>query len=185
MIIKKKCKQCGKEFEPSNYKHDTCPTCFGTSQKGDSPMSQKNDHKKHEYQDSSNKQSSNLPHHLKLNHFYTENNALRKEIFIDTAEEIARIFNRDKLTTAAMRRFFESVRAANERFVHDTEKNFNKAMEGIYRLKPLAHKSQERGITKQSFTEFMDWYIDLTAKEPRNLKGFKELFMSIIGYMNK
>jgi len=120
-----------------------------------------------------------------LEGFYGPSGAIRREVYMDTAEGIAQEFNASELTTASIRRFFEQVRAAYEKYLQDPDHSYDRAMEGIYRLRPLAGKSEERGITKKCFTEFIEHYVNLAAKDERNLKGFKELFMSVIGYLRK
>jgi CRISPR/Cas system CSM-associated protein Csm2 small subunit len=122
-----------------------------------------------------------LPKHLKLDGFYTPSGAIRPEVYVNIAKEIASFFNNADLKTASVRRFFEPVRAAYERYLRD--RSFECAMERLYRLRPLAQKSEERQITKPCFTDFMEYYIELTSKDQRNLKGFKELFMSVMCYL--
>lgn len=128
-----------------------------------------------------------LPQELKLDHFYTESGSLCPDVYLETAEKIAQIFVREGLKVSSIRRFFEAVRAAHEQYTQDPDpdQKFDRAMVSVYRLRPLARYSEERDVTKRCFTDFMEHYIQLTAKDGRNLKGFKELFMSVVGYLKK
>ncbi|RJP30175.1 MAG: type III-A CRISPR-associated protein Csm2 [Candidatus Omnitrophota bacterium] len=193
--MKKVCTQCGKPFHAFKPEFEICPDCNrknkNTDKGGASKVSEQYSSHSSRGRESHNnprrdsREQQGLPKPLKLDQFFSSSGAVRREIYMETAEGIAQIFNQEQLTTASVRRFFESVRAAYERFTDDPNKNYEKAMESIYRLLPIAEKSEERDITKRCFTEFMKHYIDLTSKDKKNLKGFKELFMSVVGYMKK
>ncbi len=182
----RECSICGRQFQPRHPSHDKCPACFRSS--GGSGRPQDHGGSSSRRQDFGGRRggpADRLPDEFKLDNFYTEAGAIRREVYLDVSEEIAKIFSQAELTAASLRRFFESVRAAYEHYLQDPDRSFDKAMERVYRLRPLARKSEERQITKPCFTDFMEHYIELTSKDPKNLKGFKELFMSVIGYMKK
>ncbi|MGI6456361.1 MAG: type III-A CRISPR-associated protein Csm2 [bacterium] len=191
-MSKKVCKICGKRFEAFKEEFDTCSKCIKNGgvkkqEKGEPAMQGRQDRYQPERRNPSYSNSpSTLPPQLKLpNGFYDENGAIRREVYDSVSLEIANQFNRDNLTTSSVRPFFESVRVTYENYLQDPEKSYPKAIEKLYRLLPLANYKQQRRITNSYFTSFIQHYIDLTTQEPRNLRAFKELFMSIIGYMKK
>lgn len=190
---KKKCAKCGKEFTPLSPKMDLCKKCF---QNKDNPKP--GGEKMHNpnptrpsggtWKQDRNPRQETMQRIPKMETFYDEKGTLKKEIYEDTAKTIANIFNGSRIMrTTSVRSFFEAVRVTYENYLRDPdkEKSFENAMESLNRLRPLVYYKQQRNITDSSFTDFMNYYIDLTAKDPKNLKGFKELFMSIVGYMKK
>ena len=187
LSITKRCRSCGKEFQPRDPRHDLCQDCF-RSTRGPARGSGGSRRGQERYDQASDERVQWSKEKHELPDFYTPSGAIRREVYMETAEEIAQLFNRvrdPELKAASVRRFFESVRAAYDRYTQHPERSFESAMELIYRLRPLARKSEERKVTHPCFTKFMEYYIELTSKDRRNLKGFKELFMSVIGYMKK
>lgn len=89
------------------------------------------------------------------------------------------------MNPSSVRPFFEAVRVTYENYLRDPDRSFQRAMESLNRLRPIVHYKEKRSITQHCFTDFMEHYIQLTSKDPQNLRGFKELFMSVIGYMKK
>ncbi len=192
--MKKKCESCGKEFHAIKDSFKYCPECYqkkrekssGFQEKisqnskasgmasGSGYGARKDDHK--------GSWNSPLSEHLKLDGFFSSNQSIRhEEVYRETSEGIAQEFMKAQLKASSIRRFYECVRAAYERYLQNH--SFEEAKESIYRLRPLATRSETRGITKRCFTDFMKHYIDVTVKSERNLRGFKELFMSVICYM--
>lgn len=119
----------------------------------------------------------------KLESFYTDSGSILPKVYIETSEGIAEQFYDAQISRTSIRRFFEVVRTNYEKYQRDPNQPYEKIMEGIYRLRSAAHYSQIRKVTKQCFTDFMYHYIELASKDPKNLRGFKELFMCVICYL--
>ncbi|MCG3200105.1 MAG: hypothetical protein GHCLOJNM_04635 [bacterium] len=192
--MKKKCISCGKIFDAPKATYFKCPECYsGKSPASGGGSEMKNPHGPFQGSKGGGPRSNfsqsdrpgGLPKDLCLDSFFTPDGAIREEVYIKTAKGIAQALAEDTptVTTASVRRFFESVRAAYDRYLQ--ERSYPKALEGIFRLHPLAKRSQDRGITNAAFTDFIFHYANLTAKDEKNLRGFKELFMSVVCYLKK
>jgi hypothetical protein len=191
--MKKTCSKCGKPFEAFKPEFDTCPKCnkkpsqIGERSKSMNTHQSRDSHNSHQREERSNQYNQSRPSSHEeipfLQNFYTETGAICRRVYIDDSKEIARIFYENNMSSSSIRRYYVSVLGAYERYLMDH--SFDRAMECIYRLRAKAHYDEERGVTKKCFTKFIDHYIELTSKDEKNLKGFKELFMCVIGYMPK
>ena len=205
---KKVCKFCGKSFKAFKPEFDTCPDCKkrkNPSEKGEIPVA--------DYRSGSNRGGSppggphrgyppsggsrpggashsssrgevNLEQRLLLNSFYEGEN-LRREVFQDVPEQIALTFDRAGMKSTSVRRFYNVVRMAYDKYRFSPERDFSVSRELIQSLDHLATYNQTREVTMPCFTKFIKHYIDLAEKSPENLRGFKLLFESVIGFMPK
>lgn len=202
---KKNCKVCGKTFKAFKPEFDTCPDCKQgktQNQKGGGAMA--------DYRGGPNRGGPpggqprgnppgggyrgggyqggrgdvNLPQHLLLDSFYDGEN-LKREVFRDIPEQIANTFKDADMKSTSLRRFYNVVRRAYDKYRFSDAHDFAPSRELIQSLDHLASYSQTRDVTKPCFTKFIKHYIDIAEKSPENLRGFKMLFESVIGFMPK
>lgn len=191
-IQTKICESCGKKFSAYKETFVKCPKCVKKNSSSDKGVTVMHNHSNQPRQNRNrsnyrprHNESAQLTDKCKIDGFYTETGVLRKEIYDEISNEIAMIFTKEDLKSSALRRFYESVRATQEKYQSNTNRNYEEAISELNRLKPLVEYSEKRDVTPRCFTDFMKYYIDLTEKDERNLKGFKELFMSVVGYSKK
>lgn len=188
-----KCQSCGQDFKQLNPGDLYCFQC-AKKQNILSGGVKTMDHRRNDNRSSNDRRDrrdqhskeqeryGNLPKHLMLESLFTETGAIKKQVYMETAENIAEIFTNSGISPTIIRKFFESVRAVHEKYSQDPQKNFDNAMASLYRIIAIANKSEDRGVTKRCFTDFLDHYVTISEKNERNLKGFKELFMSVVCY---
>ncbi|MFB3787119.1 MAG: type III-A CRISPR-associated protein Csm2 [bacterium] len=205
---KKTCKICGKSFTAFKPEFDTCPNCkkgktpnvkggktladirSGQYRGGPPPGGQQRSHPSggsHPQgggQRSPGQSDVTLAPHLLLNSFYEGDN-LRREVFRDIPEQIAQIFDQAGMKSTSVRRFYNVVRLAYDKYRFSADREFAASRELIQSLDHLATYNQTREVTKPCFTKFIKHYIELAEKSPENLRGFKLLFESVIGFMPK
>lgn len=196
---KKTCDQCGKSFEAFKPEYTTCPKCKKNpkpQQIGGERMVPNDDYRNrsrggqqsnYRSNDRQNAEYMSLQTQFKLSSFYTDTGHIVPTVYRETAQGIANQFNDAGIARSSIRRFFEMVRSINENFQNSAQDEAakNLVIQNISKLYPQAQYSQERKVTKQCFTDFMAHYIDMTTNDVANLKGFKELFTSVICYLRK
>jgi CRISPR type III-A-associated protein Csm2 len=194
---KKVCDKCGKNFEAFKPEFTTCPKCKNPKPQptgGDRIM--RNDYRGNQGRGGQSNRYSNdrggsgnesLKPEFKLQTFYTDTGHIVPMVFRETAQGIANQFNSAEIARSSLRSFYEMVRSINESYQNSEQDSAakNLALQNINKLYPQAQYSQARKVTKQCFTDFMSHYIDMTARDIANLKGFKELFSSVICYLRK
>ena len=193
-MIKKTCVQCGKPFKAFKPEFDICPDCKNpksNAKSGGDTMQRRNNYSDRGRGNPPRQEGGRgndfepLKREFLLDSLFTESGSIRPEVYQTVSKGIAEQFSKVDITRSAIRRFFEVVRTASEQYQWESGQIDDPIKEKLNRLLPLAHYSQQRKVTKQCFTDFMNHYINLATKDPKNLRGFKELFMSVVAYLQR
>lgn len=134
--------------------------------------------------DCRSREETQLDDQLLLQSFY-DGDQLKSEVFRGIPENIAEQFEEAGMKSTSIRRFYNVVRQAYDRYRFDPKHNFSPSKELIESLDHLVVYSQSRDVTKSCFTKFVKHYIELAAQNPQNLRAFKKHFESVIGFMKK
>lgn len=156
----KKCEKCGKPLKDQKFKY-----CF-----------QCNEMAKREG-------GATLPAgYLVGGYFETkgEKQYIREEVFISWAKEMASALRKQNLTSAAIRRFFSKLRAIEYKYKMD--RDFNRAREAIYAFARDVAYTENRGVTPELFSKFIELNISEAKKDSENFKAFIEHFQSVVAY---
>jgi CRISPR/Cas system CSM-associated protein Csm2 small subunit len=161
--MKKKCEQCGKDFEPLQPHFKTCRSCH-FSQDRSSPTAPLNS--------------------LLLPSFYDSSGNLIKGVFIDTPTQLASIFANDNpnLASKQLRDFYNIILKARNKSI----------LKGIDVVKPILWECQrnaeyqmKRNVIPRSFFKFLEHHIKLAETSEKTLDGFCQHIQSIIAYYPK
>ena len=122
---------------------------------------------------------SSLPRgYLERGYFDKAGNVL-PEVIQEWAEQLARIFLREGLKTAQLRRFFNRSRAIEQQNLP-----FERLREEILSLKPIAAASVGRKTAPDIFKVFVDKNVDLAIRSPESFsRGFLTHFQSVVAYV--
>ncbi|AMM40917.1 CRISPR-associated protein [Candidatus Desulfofervidus auxilii] len=153
----KKCEICGAQIKP---KFSLCKDC---------------------------QESKRLPDSLTIRgSFYQDKQLkrLKKEVFIDIPERVAKLLQRGEMGMNKLRTFFCMIRNAHETFSFSEEKNFEDIKPQLWRIITVAEDRKRRKVVPQSFCDFIKLGINIALKDSsgRELYGFVEFFRSIIAY---
>jgi CRISPR/Cas system CSM-associated protein Csm2 small subunit len=163
---------CGKSKKPD------FPTCLDCSQKArEARDSRGGSHY------SGTASSATLPKdYLSGGYFESKNgkNYIREEVFMSWAKEVSVSLKQDGLTSAAIRRFFSKLRAIEYKYkmFHD----FDLAREGIYAFARDVSYTENRGVTPQLFSRFIEKNIVEAKKDSEHFRAFIEHFQSVVAY---
>jgi len=135
------------------------------------------------------KNSEILPQRLKIKGSFYEKDILRKEVFLDIPERIAKLFNQGDMGMNKLRAFFYMVRNAYDVLnldydisTLDKDQRYEKVKPRLWALQRTVEDRTRRGITPGSFKEFINYYLEIALKSKEELYGFIELFRSVIAY---
>lgn len=119
--------------------------------------------------------------------FSDEKGNLREELITIEAEEIAKTFVIDRLSTSQLRAFFNEVKAINNR-LDDKEENWNSIYPSILLIKSKIEYRAVKDDKMLNFKEFLLKSVAFIQKENRAGKGYKTFkdfvifFEAIVGY---
>lgn len=128
------------------------------------------------------KESKKLPENLKIKDSFYENKRLKKEVFLDVPERIAKLFDQGNMGMNKLRAFFCMIRNAYDVLNLDKNQCFENIKPQLWALQRTVEDRTRRGVTPDSFREFINYYLKLAIKNKEELYGFVELFRSIIAY---
>jgi len=161
----KRCEECGNEFEPRQPHHRLCSDCVRRRLPERSSSDQR-------------RETRHLRDFL-LDSYYDEKGNPVKELFIDYAQELARLFDRDKLSRKQLRNFFGIVtRAKNIALL----KGLGEARPVLYECQATVESQLNRDAIPRSFAEFMKHHLELASRSERDLEGFQKHLNCILCY---
>lgn len=151
----KKCK-CGKPIKDERF--DTCYDCSK---------------KRHG--------SASLPEGYLANGYFDEKGYLREGIFKDDAKEVARILAYLRMTPTSLRAFYNKLIAIENKY-KASGNNFDIVKPSIYAFERDVAYQVSRGVVSEEFRKFINKNAEFAQKGPKELKGFKEHFLSVLAY---
>lgn len=128
------------------------------------------------------KDSKHLPDLLKIKDTFYEDKNLKKEVFLDIPERIAKLFAKGNMGMNKLRAFFCMVRNAYDVLTLDKKQCFDNIKSQLYALQRAVEDRTRRGVTPESFRQFITHYLPIALKNKEELYGFMELYRSIIAY---
>jgi len=157
---------CGK---PKNPQFPTCRDCASKASSSG-------------YQSSSRNISSLRAGYLADGYFEIKNgkNYIKEDVFIKWPQDISADLRNAGLSPNAIRNFFNKLRAVEHNY--KVTKDFDKTRQDIYSFCRDVKYTENRGVTPELFTKFIDANIDLAKKDPEHFKAFIEHFQSVIAY---
>ena len=157
--MKKKCANCGNEFEPREDHHKYCPDCISSH---------------------SGKQSSLSG--LLLQSYYDALGNELKEVYIGIPEKLANLFatSNPALATKQLRDFFSMISRARKKAIIQRKMDAVKPI--LYQCLTHLNYQLERNVVPESFYKFMEHHLLLAEKDPESLEGFYHHLDSIVCY---
>ena len=151
MSITKKCLSCQKEFQPREAWHNQCEDCFGSSRgslgrRGGGGQRQQQRGDRGGGGRGTRHEAARLDEECLLSSLY-DNGGLRSEVFRGIPQKIAKSFENAGMKSTSIRRFYNMVRHAYDRYRFDPNHRFDPSREIIESLESLAIYSQTREVT--------------------------------------
>lgn len=128
------------------------------------------------------KDSRRYPDSLKIKGTFYEMKNLKKEIFLDFPNRIAKLFAQGNMGMNKLRAFFCMVRNAYDFLNLDSEQCFENVKPQLWALQRTVEDRTRRGVTPESFRQFIAFHLEIALKNKEELYGFMELFRSVIAY---
>lgn len=159
--MRKKCENCGKEFEATQPHFKLCPDCFSSS--------------KHRKADISE---------LLLSDYYDEESNLLKQVFIGVPEELANAFanSKPRLATKQLRDFYQKILKARNKAIL---KGINVSRPILYECQRDAAYQLKRDRIPEAFNQFLEHHLSLAERDEKMLEGFYQHFNSVVCYFPK
>jgi CRISPR type III-A-associated protein Csm2 len=174
--------EMGKSFSQSAGAYDRCscgkrklsnfPTCRDCAQKG----------KSNSYQSSNKNAKSLRDGYLADGYFEIKNGKkyIKEAVFIKWAQDVSADLRSEGLSPTAIRNFFNKLRAVEHNY--KVSNDFDKTRQEIYSFCRDVKYTENRGVTPELFTKFIDANIALAKEDPEHFKAFIEHFQSVIAY---
>ncbi|MCX7803681.1 MAG: type III-A CRISPR-associated protein Csm2 [Planctomycetota bacterium] len=129
------------------------------------------------------RQEPAIPAECVFQSYYGEGGTLRREIFIEAAERVARLFNsrEGNVRPFALRLFLNRVRAI-DRDLRTKACTMDQVRERMYAVRRDAAYQVGRRTLGPVFVEFLTRNLEPALKDEREFHGFVEYFTSVAAY---
>lgn len=114
--------------------------------------------------------------------FY-ENGFLRKEIFLDSAAEMARLFEENKMSQGSFRSLFNLLNFVDKKISADPKLPLPYVREQLYRFVTLCEYQHKRRVIQLEFLMFVKAHLSVAEKSKEEFHGFVEYLKSIMARM--
>lgn len=163
--MRKKCKECGKEFTPREQHHSVCPDC-----------------NKERHSGGAGGGGTSLPSDYLERGYFDEKGYLRESIYKDDAKKVADVLS-SCMSVTSLRAFFNKVRAIEN--IYKQSNNFDQIKPKLYAFERDATYQVSRGVVSDEFRKFIVKNARLAQSRPEAFKGFVEHFMSVLAYFKE
>lgn len=117
------------------------------------------------------------------NGYYNDKGFLRKEVFVDDAQWIAKkLAIDDKIKPTNLRKFYNHLKRIERLF--RLQGNFSMIESKLYAFQRDAAYAKRRDVAGQLFVDFIEKNIQLAVQNEKNFAGFIEHFQSVIAYFD-
>jgi CRISPR/Cas system CSM-associated protein Csm2 small subunit len=113
---------------------------------------------------------------------YYQNGAIRREVYLQWARDIARSFGYEDKRTS-IRRLYEHVLITRLRLRGSPERAPEILQEQLGALERYAHYQKSRGVISGQVEAFVVRNCNLVGNDPQAFRGFYELFQSVMAYL--
>jgi CRISPR/Cas system CSM-associated protein Csm2 small subunit len=163
------CESCGKEFEAKEDFHKRCLDCHRSrppSRKGRTPPPQA------------------VPAECTFTTFYGEDGQPKREIFIESAEKMARILEAEGMKISQIRTLYNMLKTALSGLRTYPEASFGEARTTFYKFVRHVGYQHRRGLVPDVFLKFVKDHVDVATKDENEFAGFVEYLHSILAGIN-
>ena len=162
-----KCQSCGKPVKDPKFKY-----CFDCDQRM-------------KREGSVAPQTVSLPRECIFNTFYDDQNHLRQEIFIESAEKASETFMAANISQTSLRNLFHLLKDMANRLQGDRKLDFGIAKETFYKFhRQVVYNVNRKGdrgpLLHPVFKEFVDGHLEAATKSKEEYMGFVEYLTSIV-----
>ncbi|RKX19780.1 MAG: hypothetical protein DRP26_02850 [Candidatus Zixiibacteriota bacterium] len=178
-----KCKICGKQTLEG---YDLCPQCGSESQKSKKENPGKYySQPRRKYYDKSYKEPQIPDSCVFKDGFYNEDGYIKREVFIESAEQMSDILQRKRMTQASIRHLFNMIKSIEMRLKADRDLPLGFIRENFYKFVTHTEYQVKRGIIPEVFREFVDSHKDIAVRSIDEFKGFVQYLTSIVARMKQ
>lgn len=113
--------------------------------------------------------------------FYTETGYLRREIFIEAAEQMARRFEEDRMTQTQIRAAFSKLNAVDQRARREGESmHVDEVRQTYYEFVAHCEYQLKRRVLEPPFVEFVKNHLNTATKSKEEFHGFVKYLTAIM-----
>ncbi len=123
-----------------------------------------------------------FPETLKIDHTFYKNGILRREVFVEIPEKISKLFSNGNMGMNKLRAFFCMLRNAYDALNLDKKLTFEGIKPRLWAIQRAVEDRTRRGVTPESFRQFVIHYLEIALQNKDELYGFVEFFRSVIAY---
>ena len=193
--MRKKCKDCGKEFDANESHHNYCRDCYPKRQsaasdssgkiKASGPFGVKPQNRNPERHGGGPQQKVQLPEDCVFKTFYEEGQ-LKRGIYLESAQKVADICGREGLTSSQLRQLFFMLKSAQQHLKAQPDIPFAQVRQALYEFARHVNYQVNRGVLKSpTFAALVQKHLDLAAKDAQEFTGFVEYITSIVAYLKQ
>jgi CRISPR/Cas system CSM-associated protein Csm2 small subunit len=165
------CPQCGKRKKPE---HPLCWDCFQKSRGS----------KGQGY--SGNRGNDSIPGQILFEDSFYRDGFLKREIYIESAQEAASFFERQKpsLSSSSIRSLFYKLKAVEQRLQNPVDKPpLPEVQQAYYEFVRQCVYQDKRNVIPTAFRLFAEKHLDVATKSEEEFQGFVQYLTSIIASM--
>ncbi len=107
-------------------------------------------------------------------------NYIKESVFIKWAQDVSADLKKQSMSPTAIRNFFNKLRAVE--YNYKATKDFDRTRQDIYAFCRDVKYTENRGVTPELFTKFIEVNIAEAKKDDEHFKAFVEHFQSVIAY---
>lgn len=162
----KTCEKCGEKFEARENFYKYCPSCFRAG-----PGSGKG--KREPPPDT-------VPAECIFTTFYTEDGYPKRELYIDSAEKMTSILEKNGMTMSQLRSLFHMLKSASNLLKSSPEARFGDARKTFHEFVRQVDHQNKRGHVPAVFVKFVRDHLEVATKNAKEFDGFVEYLTSIL-----
>jgi hypothetical protein len=123
--------------------------------------------------------------------FYADDGYLKREVFLEASEKMARILQDPRMTQrvimtqTSIRRLFNSIKDAENRLKSDRSLSLGFVRENFAKFLRDTEYQVRRGIVPEVFGEFVNAHKEIGVKSKEEFRGFVEYLTSIVARMKQ
>ncbi|MCB9367141.1 MAG: type III-A CRISPR-associated protein Csm2 [Calditrichaeota bacterium] len=108
---------------------------------------------------------------------------LRKEIFMSSADRMARLFEDNRMSQGSFRSLFNMLHAVDKRIAANPDLELGAVREDLYRFVTLCEYQHKRRVIQVEFLKFVKNHVDVAEQSKEEFHGFVEYLKSIMARM--
>lgn len=170
-----KCIKCGRDTLPGQ---EYCMNC--------KPRTKNLDARRQYYREEGTQGRHWIPNDCMFqDSFYDEDGYLKRSVFLESAEKMSYILQKQRMTQASIRSLFGYINSIKTKLKADRNIPLGYIRENFLKFVTHTEYQVNRGVIPEVFKEFVDRHKDLAIKSKKEFLGFADYLTSIVARMKQ